>query len=128
MLEPPAEFIVLARVEAGRIVQLRTLTPECEVDAGGMPLTWLTDVKGSESVAWLARFATTATDARDDMNRFVRPALRAIGMHADEGASKLAEIVRGAPTREVRKQAMSRLAESKDPRAVRLLEEFVTAK
>ncbi len=128
MLESPSEFLVLARLEAGQVVQLRTVTPECDVDAGGMPLAWLNDVNGSESVAWLAKFVAAAPESRDGMDRFVRPALRAIGMHAGDGAAKLVEIARTARNTEVRKQAMARLGESRDPRAMKLFEEILIGK
>jgi len=52
-LEPPTEFLVLARVENGAVGRVRTFTPDCDVDATGMPVVWLTDVKPEESVAWL---------------------------------------------------------------------------
>jgi hypothetical protein len=52
-LEPPTEFLVLARFENNAVTRVRTFTPDCDVDAGGMPIVWLTDVKPEESVAWL---------------------------------------------------------------------------
>jgi hypothetical protein len=128
LLESPTEFIVLARLEAGQVGQLRVITPECDVDAGGMPLAWLSDVQASESVAWLARFATTTAESRDGMSRLIRPALRAIAMHAGEGAAKLVEIARTAPSSNIRRQAMARLGESHDPRALKLFEEILTRK
>jgi hypothetical protein len=62
LLEPPAELYVLARLEAGEIVKIRSLTPECDIDAGGLPLVWLTDLKPADGVAWLVQMARTATD------------------------------------------------------------------
>lgn len=62
LLEPPSEFYVLARMEAGEIVRLRSFTPECDIDAGGLPLVWLTDLKPADGVAWLARLARSAPD------------------------------------------------------------------
>jgi hypothetical protein len=126
MLEGPTEFIVLARTEGGRVVRLRTATPECEVDAGGMPLVWLTDVKASESVDWLASLLTSAPESRNGMDQIVRPALRAIAMHVDAGAPKLLEIARGTKNAEVRKQAMSQLSQSTDPRAITVFEDTLT--
>lgn len=41
------------RAENGGIVALKTRSADCDVDAGGMPVVWLTDVKPDESVAWL---------------------------------------------------------------------------
>jgi hypothetical protein len=51
--------------------RLRLFTPECDIDAGGMPLVWLNDVKPDESVAWLASLVTAQPDAprRDSCRR-----------------------------------------------------------
>jgi hypothetical protein len=62
LLEPPSEFYVLARMEGGAIVKLRSFTPECDIDAGGLPLVWLTDLKPADGVAWLVQLARTASD------------------------------------------------------------------
>src|SRR5262249_2833242 len=50
-LEPPTEFIVMARVEGGAVGRIRTFTPDCDVDAGNMAVVWLNDVKADDSVA-----------------------------------------------------------------------------
>jgi hypothetical protein len=128
LLEAPTEFVVLARVEGGRIVRVRAVTPECEVDAGGMALVWLTDVKASESVEWLATLIATTADTRTGMQQVARPALSALGLHADAGAPKLLELARTTKNQEVRKQAMSQLSQSTDPRAIKLFEEILTGK
>lgn len=126
MLEGPTEFIVLARVEGGRVIRLRTATPECEVDGGGMPLVWFTDVKAFESVDWLASLVSAGPENRNGMDQIVRPALRAIAMHVDAGAPKLLEIARGTKNAEVRKQAMSQLSQSTDPRAISVFEDILS--
>ena len=36
-LEPAKEMIVLVRVAGGTVDRLRTFTPKCEIDAGGLP-------------------------------------------------------------------------------------------
>ena len=83
-LEPPTEFLVLARLEGGVVGRVRTFTPDCDIDATGMPLVWLNDVKPDDSLAWLASLVTAAPDAgerRDrvaqDGDRRDRPARRA---------------------------------------------------
>ena len=62
LLEAPSEFYVLARMEAGEIVRIRSFTPECDIDAGGLPLVWLTDLKPADGVAWLAQMARSSKD------------------------------------------------------------------
>ena len=77
LLEPPSEFYVLARFENGSLVRLRTFTPECDIDAGGLPLVWLTDLKPADGVAWLVQLARTSPDI--DIKRAAMNALARAG-------------------------------------------------
>ena len=57
-LEPPDHAVILFRVDNGAVERIRTLSPDCEIDAGNLPMHWLNDVKPAESVALLDTFAT----------------------------------------------------------------------
>src|SRR5947208_9744191 len=57
-LEPPDHAVILFRVDQGAIERIRTLSPDCEIDAGNLPLHWLNDVKPPDSVAMLNTYAT----------------------------------------------------------------------
>ena len=48
MLEPATELTILVRVENRRIDRLQTVTPDCEVDAGGLPVVWLEGLPGAK--------------------------------------------------------------------------------
>ena len=86
LLEPPTEFYVLARMEAGEIVRLRSFTPECDIDAGGLPLVWLTDLKPADGVQWLVQVARTSS------NRDIRrQAVSALVRSGDPSATKFFE-------------------------------------
>ena len=78
-LEPPDHAVILFRVEGGEVLRIRTLSPACEIDAGGLPMHWLNDVKPAESVAVLSTYA----EKRD---RFRDSAMVAISHHADPSA------------------------------------------
>ena len=78
-LEPPLEVMVLFRVEGNQVGRIRTLAPDCDIDAGGAPFHWLSDVKPAESVALLSRFATAS-------ERMSGSAIAAIALHADASA------------------------------------------
>jgi hypothetical protein len=78
-LEPPDHALVLFRVEGGEVLRLRTLSPDCQIDAGGLPFHWLNEVKPAESVAVLAAFA----EKRD---RYSDSAMTAISLHSDPSA------------------------------------------
>ena len=86
LLEPPSEFYVLARMEAGAIVRLRTFTPECDIDAGGLPLIWLTDLRPADGIAWLVQLARTAPDL--DIKK---AAVNALTRSSDPAATKFFE-------------------------------------
>ena len=96
-LEPPTEFIVLARVERGVVERIRTFTPDCDVDAGNMPIVWLTDVKPDDSIAWLSSLVT-AVDLPADRERVAKSAMHAIAMHDAAAADRTLESF-VAPTR-----------------------------
>jgi len=148
-LEPAKEAVVLFRVEAKEVGQIRALSMDCEIDAGGLPVHWLTGVKPTESIALLATFAL-------DTDRTGNGALSAIGGHMDtaavdvlvriaqdnrnpglqrravsalinttEGVPALIQLVKTAPDAALRKQAMSSLQQSRDPRALGFFEDLL---
>jgi hypothetical protein len=86
LLEPPSEFYVLARMEAGEIVRIRSFTPECDIDAGGLPLVWLTDLKPADGVAWLVQMARASKDIN-----IKRAAVAALVRSGDPSATKFFE-------------------------------------
>ena len=90
-LEPPTEFLVLARLEGGTVNRVRTFTPDCDVDAAGMPLVWLTDVKVDESLAWLASLVAAAPDAGEARDRVAKTSIAAIALHGGTAADRVLE-------------------------------------
>jgi len=83
-LEPPDSVIVMFRVEENKVGRIRSISPYCEIDAGGVPVHWLTEVQPAQSVALLSTFAT-------EREGFASSALNAIGMHADASADQALE-------------------------------------
>ena len=146
-LEPPTSLIVLARVEAGQIMRVRTVSPNCEIDAGGVTLHWLNDVQPAQSVAFLVSLTT-------DRERMGDGALSALAMHGDPSADAVLErmlapdqpaslrqrivswegsyrgkrgveilrkTIAGDPDDRVRERAVSALGSSREPEAIDLL-------
>jgi hypothetical protein len=109
-LEPPTALVVLARADARALVELRALSVDCDVDAGGMPLVWLEGVNPDESVAWLASIARSApATARRD--RLADAALTALALHASRAAAApLVQFARESSSTETRRRALSLLA------------------
>jgi HEAT repeat protein len=65
---------------------VRSFSPECELDAGGLPFVWLTGVNAAESVKFLETIATDNSGASREQTRRADAALSAIAMHADPAA------------------------------------------
>jgi len=91
-LESAPYFLVLYRIAARKVTKVRTISADCELDAGGLPFIWLTDVRPPESVAWLASLvkadnegASGGGDGEDD-GHLSAAALAAIALHDDASA------------------------------------------
>jgi hypothetical protein len=146
-LEPPDHAVILFRVDQGAVERIRTLSPDCEIDAGNLPLHWLNDVKPAESVALLNGFAT-------QRERYQDGAMNAIAMHSDPAADAalmhflgtdqpesirlrvvswlspargrksfdvLKNLIANDPNERVRERAVSTLGSSKEPEATALI-------
>jgi len=62
-LEPPDHAIIMMRVDQNAVSRIRYVSPDCEIDAGGVPMHWLTDVQPAQSVALLATLVASANRA-----------------------------------------------------------------
>jgi HEAT repeat protein len=91
-LEPAADVLLLMRVDANQIGRVRTMAPDCDIDAGGATVHWLTGVSPAESVAMLSAMVTTGERLSDS-------ALSAISLHADPSADTAIEgfVASGSP-------------------------------
>jgi hypothetical protein len=117
-LEPPEQVVVLFRAEAKAVGQIRVLSADCQIDAGGIQVHWLTGVKSSDGASLLATFAG------DPSQRLQRQALSALTAVSD-GVPALIMLTKSAPDAAVRKQAMNSLQQSQDPRALQFFEEVL---
>jgi hypothetical protein len=110
-LEPPTMLVVLARAE-GRILQeVRSLSVDCDVDAGGMPLVWLEGVNADDSVAWLTSLVQGAPAGRP-LDRLANAALAALAQHAaPAAAAPLVQLARSGSTTATRSRALALLAQ-----------------
>lgn len=87
-LENQAELAVLFRAENGRISKIRVFSTGCIVDAGGLNVLWLEDVKATESAALLEEFVISGKSSEDEdrHDSVGKGALMAIALHADASA------------------------------------------
>jgi HEAT repeat protein len=145
-LEPPDQVVVLIRVEGSAAVRVRAVSPDCEIDAGGLPVHWLNDVAPAQSIALLASLAQAETgavsaiamhaDAAADaaLEQFVAPAQplsvrqRAVSCFGWARGRRGLEVLRRLATNDadmrVRERAVSALASSREPEAAQLLISF----
>jgi hypothetical protein len=151
-LEPPDHTLILFRVEEGAVNRIRSLSPDCEIDAGGLPFYWLGDVQGGQSVALLQTFVT-------DRERLGDNAAAAIAQHADPAADQvldrflatdqpqslrmrsvswmsrrgrhgfetLKRLIASDPDERIRERAVSALGSNREPEAMTLLASIVQA-
>lgn len=90
-LEPPTEFLILARVDNGAVVRLRTFTPDCDVDAGNMAVVWLSDVKPDDSIAWLSSLVASSPESGEGKDRVGKTAMTAVALHNAPAADRALE-------------------------------------
>jgi HEAT repeat protein len=53
-LEGESRMRVLLRAEGGRVTQVRTVSEDCGLDAGGLAFVWIDGVRAADSVAFLS--------------------------------------------------------------------------
>jgi HEAT repeat protein len=90
-LEGSSEMFVLLRVADHHIGKVRTFTEDCQLDAGGLRVIWLTDAKPQESVAMLAKIVTSSDFVDHEDREPANGALVAIVMQSDPSVDKTLE-------------------------------------
>jgi hypothetical protein len=146
-LEPPDHAVILYRVEGNTVNKLRNLSPDCEIDAGGLAVHWLTDVAPAQSVALLASYvpqheldsngalsaiAVHADAAADPvLDRYLAPGQpeflrkRIASLEGSErgahGVEALKNVIANDSSEAVKQSALSGLARNKEPQALDLL-------
>ena len=146
-LEPPDHVVILFRVEGNTVNKLRSLSPDCEIDAGGLPVHWLTDVAPAQSVALLATFvpqheldsngALGAIAAHADpsadavLDRYLAPnqpdwlRRRVASLEGSErgahGVGMAKKLLANDPSEAVKQGAISGLSRNKEPEALEVL-------
>lgn len=76
---------ILVRVDQGMVDRVRFINSGCQIDAGGLPFTWLTDVNEDDSIAWLSSVVNKENQRHTD------EALAAIAVHATGKATTVLE-------------------------------------
>lgn len=114
-LEGAAEFYVFYRIEEHKVGKIRSFSVDCNIDAGGLPVFWLTGVKAAQSVGLLESFVATvgsADLAGSEERRIGNAAISAIGMHRDPAATPALLRLAHHANPNIRSQALNWLAQT----------------
>lgn len=145
-LEGPSHAAILLRMESGKLDKVRFFGADCSLDAGGLPVVWLTGVKPADSINFLADYtkqhfeehrkggAIAAIAVHDDpqadrvLNEFVQPSqpeeLRRSTVfwlgntRGKSGFETLQRILKEDPSSRVKEQAIFAMTLTKDPRGM----------
>lgn len=128
-LEGSRRMTVLFRAAQRSVEKIRTFSEDCQIDAGGLPVFWLTDVKAAESVTLLTSFVGqtgTADEEEKPARKRANAAMAAIALHADSAADRALEGFTAAGKPEwVREQAVFWLGAAREKRGYEVLSKIV---
>ena len=90
--EPYHYSFVLYRVESKAITKVRTYTPDCALDFGGLPLYWMEDVNPAQSVDLLTGLLLAKGDSEAGEKKSVSNSMiAALALHDDPSADQAME-------------------------------------
>jgi len=127
-LESPELLVALFRLIDRNVQKIRVFSPDCELDAGGLPVYWLTDVRPNESVALLSSFVMVKpVQSEEEQSRHMRnSAVAAIALHADTSADRaLDQFVAPGQPEALRKNAVFWLGSARGKRGYEVLQRIV---
>jgi hypothetical protein len=133
-LEGPANMLILFRVAEQKVQRIRTMAPDCLLDAGGLPFFWFNNVRPAESVQLFEGFfkansptsiyaiaMTRDPEADAALNRLVdasQPESVRRKAASWVGFDTLVNLLKNDPSDKVRQQVVSSLARRKEPGAI----------
>ncbi|MEW5700758.1 MAG: HEAT repeat domain-containing protein [Candidatus Zixiibacteriota bacterium] len=119
-------LLVLSRVAKGEVQRIRCYSDECELDAGGLPLFWLSDVAPDQSIAWLASFVTGPSGQSRWNEDIADRVVSGIALHDDPGAlDMLCRLVEPARPDKLRVRPVFWIGETGGRRGVELLDRIL---
>lgn len=84
-------ILVLFRVADKSVGKIRVFSEDCELDAGGLTVYWLPDVRAPESIELLSSFVPLDEDKFREARHRSETAISAIALHADPAAERALE-------------------------------------
>ena len=120
-LEPSKVLFVFLRVAQGQVERVRFFSPNCPVDAAGMTVYWLNEVKPVDSVAYLTSLAEN-NDSTEHRDKVAEGAIAAIAMHEDSSADRaLAKLMTAGHADRVVEQATFWAGNARDARGYEII-------
>jgi len=141
-LEGQTTLVVLVRIDGSKAPEIRVTSPDCRIDAGGLPFYWITGVPAGQSVDWLRSAISpsapeqpilaialhagpAAAQALDQLTAPGQPSRirerTAFWLSVSRGAEGLASLKRmlaNDPDPHVREQVIFAISQSREPSAV----------
>jgi hypothetical protein len=90
-LEGAQRLVVLFRLQEKQLTRIKLASEDCVLDAGGLPFFWLTDVKPTESVAFLGSYVHEREGVGSQKHSTGNDALTAIALHDGQEAEAALE-------------------------------------
>ena len=120
-LEAASTVLVLMRLQSREVERIRTLSADCQIDAGGLPFYWMEGVNAAQSVAFLKAYATGA-----NLRGQSDAALSTISLHRDPSAPiALLDLARNSQDTRVRQRALFWVARRAESQAVPAITEAI---
>jgi hypothetical protein len=121
----PANMYVLLRLDHGAIIKVRPVKAGCRLNAGGLPLTWLTGVQANDSVAFLAKLSAQTADSPG--KSVTEDALVALAMHATPAATNaLASLAEPSSPPRLREKSAFWLGAQRGHEGFQALQQLIT--
>ncbi len=122
-LQGSERMVVLLRVAERQIERIRVFSEDCELDAGGRPVTWLDPVRAADSIAMLETLVVQVEGRRD---RVPDAAISAIALHGDSAAdASLERLVAASQPEAIRRKVTFWLGQTRGERGVSVLKRLL---
>ena len=122
-LEGSDSMVVMFRVAGKQVERVRVFSDDCELDAGGRDVVWLTGVNPADSIALLESLIAAQPERRD---RVADGAVNAIALHRDAAAdAALERLLAAAQPQAIRAKVPFWLGNTRGRRGVELLQRVI---
>jgi len=124
-LEDADSMVVLFRVANRQVERVRVFSEDCQLDAGGREVVWLTGVKPAESLALLESLIG-AQPVSEHKDRIVDGAITAIALHEEAAATATLErLLASSQPQHVRTRVPFWLGNTRGRRGLEILQRVV---